>query len=194
MRCNYEKGVSQMVPLSHAGKQTNSSRLLLHNPLLVLLCCCCLMISPLLLRIWFRGWIFCGCKVESSDLKHFGEIITWSSSFKTSEICFHLAPVIFFSLPFTSFPKSIIFSLVSYLCGGISYSLKTCLEGSRGFWSILTPHWSCMRWKRLKDTAVLLWTLACFACLLGCWLLFRPGAPPPHTHPPSEIRDYFKLK
>lgn len=54
-------------------------------------------------------------------------------------------------------------------------------------WSILPA--DSARWMRLKDTAVLLWTLARFACLLGCWLHFHPGAfshPPPPRRPPQH--------
>lgn len=94
------------------------------------------------------------------------------------------------------FPLS--FASLTYLCG-----LRLCctvdvfhfLFFPGLAWSIL--HADSARWMRLKDTAVLLWTLARFACLLGCWLHFHPGAfsqpptpPPPHTHlppPPTPI-------
>lgn len=100
-RSHYPLPVNKPLILQTATTQvTTSASLLLLS---------CLMISPLLLGIWFRGSIICWCKAVSSDLEHFGKIITWSSSFNTSEICFHLAPVQFFSLSFTHFPKSIIF-------------------------------------------------------------------------------------
>lgn len=106
------------------------------------------------------------CKGESSHLKHFGKIITRSSSFHTSEMCFHLSPVIISS----HFPESIIFSPVNYVRGGINYSLKTYLEvATRGFCAG-APRWGIMRWRTLR-------CLACSACLLDCRLLFlHPGS------------------
>lgn len=103
----------------------------------------------------------------------FWKIITWSSSFNTSEVCFHLAPVIFFPFFFTQYPlhnlpKSVIFKT------GKLFTPRCWLLFKNIF------GWVCMgkeRWKRLKDTAAPPWTLACFALfarLLGS--SFLPGS------------------